>query len=311
MSKVQLTRSELVIAPAAQSTAPALSSRERLGVGLALVALYIIWGSTYLGMRIAIESFPPFLMAGIRFICAGLLLYAFLRLRGHAAPTGKQWGGATIIGVLMLVCSNGMVSFAEQWVATGIVAIALAAVPLYSALIFGLLGRWPSRFEWLGLGLGFVGVIMLNLEHGLWTNPQGALALLIAPFCWSLGSALSSRFPMASGLMASATQMLGGGVALLLLGVGLGEHISGWPSTRSWLAMLYLVLIGSLVGYTAYGYLLRRVRPALATSYAYVNPIVAVGLGALMAGEQIAPVGIIAMLIILTGVALVSLRKRR
>jgi drug/metabolite transporter (DMT)-like permease len=290
--------------------APAISTRERLSIGAALLTLYVVWGSTYLVMRITLKSFPPFIMGGLRFIVAGTLLYVFLRLRGSPAPTRKQWLGAAFIGPLMLVGSNGMVSFAEQWVASGIAAVAMAAMPLWTAFFVGLLGRWPTRFEWVGLALGFAGVILLNLENGLWAAPAGAIALLIAPFCWALGSALSARVSLASGFMASASQMILGGTAQLLVAALLGERVTRLPSLESLLGLLFLILFGSFLGFTAYGYLLRRVRPALATSYAYVNPVVAVMLGIWLAAEKITIIGILAMIVILTGVGLVSLRKK-
>jgi drug/metabolite transporter (DMT)-like permease len=295
---------------AAQQRPGSLRPVDRLGIILALLALYLIWGSTYLGMRQALTSFPPFLMGGLRFVCAGVLLYLFLRLRGEPRPDLRQWLAGAGIGVLMLVGSNGMVAFAEQWVASGLAAIALAAVPLWTALFSGLSGRWPRRLEWLGLLVGFAGVILLNLQSGLRANPQGAIALLIAPICWSLGSVWSARLPLASGLMASATQMLAGGLAQLTIGLLLGERPSLPPAPEALLALIYLVGAGSLLGYCAYGYLLRRVRPALATSYAYVNPLVAVFLGAFFAHEQISPLELLAMLIILGSVALISLQPR-
>jgi drug/metabolite transporter (DMT)-like permease len=294
-----------------QLAAPAFSTKERISIGLALISLYLIWGSTYLGMRIAIESFPPFLMAGIRFLLAGSILYTFLRIRKHAAPTRAQWLGAGLIGVLLVVVGNGGVSFAEQWVASGLAAVMVAATPLWTALFIGLQGRWPTRLEWVGLGLGFVGVILLNLEQGVWANPLGAILLLLAPMGWSLGSALSSRVSLPAGLMASAVQMLVGGVILLVLALLFGERITHLPSMRSSVAMVYLIFIGSLIAYSSYGYLLRHVRPALATSYAYVNPMVAVGLGVGLAGEKITLVGVMAMVVILTGVGLVSLHRKK
>ncbi|WP_376797056.1 drug/metabolite exporter YedA [Thermogemmatispora sp.] len=287
-----------------------LRPADRLGIILALLALYLIWGSTYLGMRQALASFPPFLMGGLRFICAGTLLYLLLRLRGEARPNRRQWLAGAGIGILMLVGSNGLIAFAEQWVASGLAAIALAAVPLWTALFSGLGGRWPRRVEWFGLLIGFGGVILLNLQSGLRANPQGAIALFIAPICWSLGSVWSARLPLASGLMASATQMLAGGLAQLTIGLLLGERPSLPPAPSALLALIYLVGAGSLLGYCAYGYLLRRVRPALATSYAYVNPLVAVFLGALLAREQVSPLELLAMLIILGSVALISLQPR-
>lgn len=293
---------------------PAVLSKpkgSRLGVLLSLFALYIIWGSTYLGMRFALESFPPFLMAGIRFVIAGTILYTFLRVRGVAAPTRPQLLGSTIVGILLLAGGNGGVSFAEQWVSSGLAAVGIAAVPLWAALFIGLMGRWPKRIEWFGLGFGFVGVIFLNLENGVWANPIGAIALLLAPICWALGSALSSRVSQSPGLMASATQMLIGGTFMLVLGLLLGERIHSAPTANAVWAMLFLIFFGSLVAFSAYGYLLRSVRPALATSYAYVNPAVAVGLGVLFAGEHITLIGVLAMVVILVGVGLVSLGRDR
>jgi len=262
-------------------------------------------------MRFALESFPPFLMAGIRFVIAGAILYTFLRVRGVAAPTRPQILGSTIIGILLLAGGNGGVSFAEQWVSSGLAAVGVAAVPLWAALFIGLMGRWPKRIEWVGLGLGFVGVIFLNLENGVWANPIGAVALLLAPMCWALGSALSSRVSLPPGLMASATQMLIGGTFLLVLGLLLGERIHTVPTANAVWAMVFLILFGSLIAFSAYGYLLRTVRPALATSYAYVNPAVAVGLGVLFAGEHITLIGVLAMVVILLGVGLVSLGRDR
>lgn len=293
-----------------ETSTPAFSPN--LGAIVALFALYIIWGSTYLGMRIAIQTIPPFLLSGIRFLIAGACLYVFLRARHVPAPTRKQWFGAGVLGILLLVLGNGLVSFSEQWVASGLAAVAVGAVPLWTAFFVGLLGRWPSRIEWSGLGLGFVGLLLLNLEHGMWANPLGALCLVVAPICWALGSALNTRLSLPSnGLMSSAAEMLVGGVILLALGFGSGERLNAMPSWSSLSATLYLIVFGSLVAFCAYGYLLRNVRSTLATSYAYVNPMVAVGLGVVLAGEHITWLGVVAMLVILTGVGLVSLGRQR
>jgi len=302
---------EQFVAPQEQSTQPAKTKGSRWGILLSLFALYIIWGSTYLGMRFALESFPPFLMAGIRFVIAGTLLYTFLRVRGTPTPTRKQILGSTIIGILLLAGGNGGVSFAEQWVSSGLAAVGIAAVPLWAALFIGLMGRWPKRIEWWGLGLGFVGVILLNLTNGVWANPIGAVALLLAPICWALGSALSSRVTLPAGLMASAVQMVMGGIFLLALGLLLGERMHGIPTVQASLSMVFLIFFGSLIAFSAYGYLLRNVRPALATSYAYVNPAVAVALGVVFAGEHITLIGVLAMAVILVGVGLVSLGRDR
>ncbi len=285
--------------------------RERLLIILSLLSLYFLWGGTYLGMRIALEGFPPFILAGVRQLTAGIILYVFLRLRKHAPPTRKQWLAAIIVGGLLLVCGNGGVVFAEQWVSSGLAALALGAIPLWAAIFSGLFGRWPARVEWFGLGLGFLGVVLLNFENGLHANPLGAIVLLIAPMTWALGSILSQHLPSPKGLMASASQMLAGGVMLFIVGFGVGERMTNMPGLRPLAGMAYLIIGGSLVAFSAYGYLLRRVRPALATSYAYVNPLVAVGLGVALAGEQITMVGLIAMLTILSGVGLVTLGRER
>ncbi|TMC88734.1 MAG: drug/metabolite exporter YedA [Chloroflexi bacterium] len=280
-------------------------------VVLSLFSLYLIWGGTYLAMRIGLEGFPPFLMASVRFLIAGSLLYAVLRLRGAVAPTRAQWIGSAIIGTLLLVGGNGGVAFSEQWVASGLAAVGLAAIPLWTALFAGFWGRWPTRIEWLGLGVGFVGVILLNLGNGMWTNPMGAIALLLAAISWALGSAWSRHISLPPGLMSSAAQMLVGGCVLLVLSLGLRERTPNLAVGQSLWAIAFLIIFGSLVAFSAYGYLLRHVRPALATSYAYVNPMVAVGLGVLLAGERLTPIELVAIAVTLTGVGLVSLGKGR
>jgi drug/metabolite transporter (DMT)-like permease len=301
--------------PASGSTSTAAeqsasSSRQRARGLLALLAVYLIWGSTYLAIRFAIESIPPFLMLATRFLIAGGVLYLFLRLRGAPAPGWKQWAGSAAMGTLLLAGGLGVAAFAEQWVASGLVALAAAAVPLWTALFAGLWGQWPARREWIGLAIGFLGVGLLNLEGGVRASPLGAVLLLIAPISWAFGSVWSRRLPLPSGLMSSATEMLTGGAVLLVLGLALGERVTAQPTGQSWLALGYLVIFGSLVAFSAYGYLLRSVRPALATSYAYVNPVVAIALGVGLDSERITWIGGLAMLVILAGVMLVALRRQ-
>ena len=285
--------------------------RKRIFIILSLLSLYFLWGGTYLAMRIALQGFPPFILAGVRQLTAGLLLFVFLWLRKHELPTRKQWLTAIVVGGLLLVVGNGGVVFAEQWVSSGLAALALGAIPLWAAVFSGLFGRWPSRIEWFGLGLGFSGLVLLNLENGLHANPLGAIVLFVAPIGWAFGSILSQHLPSPKGLMASSSQMVAGGVLLFIVGFGTGEHMTKLPGPGSLAAMAYLIIGGSLIAFSAYGYLLRHVRPALATSYAYVNPLVAVGLGVALAGEQITMIGVLAMLTILSGVGLVSLGRDR
>ncbi len=285
--------------------------RKRMLIILSLLSLYFLWGGTYLAMRIALHGFPPFILAGVRQLTAGVILFVVLWLRKHELPTRKQWLTAIIVGGLLLVVGNGGVVFAEQWVSSGLAALALGAITLWAALFSGVFGRWPTRMEWFGLGLGFFGLVLLNLENGMYANPLGAIVLFIAPIGWAFGSILSQHLPSPKGLMASASQMLAGGALLLLVGFGSGERMTGMPGPGPWAAMIYLIVGGSLIAFSAYGYLLSHVRPALATSYAYVNPLVAVGLGVALAGEQITLIGLLAMLTILSGVGLVSLGRDR
>ena len=287
---------------------PTNSKSGPLGIVLALLALYLIWGSTYLGIRIAIESIPPLLMIGVRFIVAGGVLYLFLRIRGVPTPNRSQWLGSTAVGILLIGGGMGGVATAEQWVPSSVAAVCIATAPIWISLFAGLWGRWPVRFEWLGLSLGFVGVVLLNLGSGLWTSPFGAIILLISPICWAFGSAWSHHLQLPSGLMASATQMLIGGVFVTIMGLIIGQRITNMPSLQSLLALFYLIVFGSLIAFSAYVYVLRRVRPALATSYAYVNPVVAVCLGVALAGESVTVLTIVAMVVILVGVGLISLR---
>ena len=178
---------------------PIASKTNPLGIVLALLALYLIWGSTYLGISIAIESIPPLLMIGVRFIVAGGILYLFLRIRGVPNPNRSQWLGSTAVGILLIGGGMGGVATAEQWVPSGVAAVCIATAPLWISLFAGLWGRWPVRSEWLGLGLGFVGVILLNLGSGLWASPLGAIILLISPMCWAFGSAWSHHLQTTIG----------------------------------------------------------------------------------------------------------------
>jgi len=283
----------------------------RLLVPLALVSLYLVWGSTYLAIRIAVASYPPFLMAAVRFLCAGLALYAFLRWRGMPAPSRRQWLNSTATGVMLLGFGNGLVCYAEQSVASGLAAVAVASMPLFAAVFGGLYGSWPRRMEWLGLAIGFAGVILLNLGGSMKGAPIGALALVVAALSWAFGSVWSKRRDMPPAAMNTAAQMLTGGGVLLLFALAIGERLPAAPPASATFALVYLAVAGSLVGFSAYLYLLHTVRPALATSYAYVNPPVAVLVGALFGGEAVHPFDVAAMAVILAGVALITLARDR
>lgn len=293
------------------ASAPTRWFGPRLLVPLALMSLYFVWGSTYLAIRVAVASWPPFLMAAVRFLCAGGALYAFLRWRGMVAPTRRQWLNSAATGVMLLGFGNGLVCYAEQSVASGLAAVAVASMPLFAAIFGGIYGHWPRRLEWLGLGVGFAGVILLNLGGSMAGSPIGAIALVVAAGSWAFGSVWSKRRDMPPAAMNTAAQMLTGGAVLLVFALLIGERWPASPPLSANLALVYLAIAGSLIGFSAYLYLLNTVRPALATSYAYVNPPVAVLVGALFGGEAVHGFDIVAMAVILGGVGLIALARER
>lgn len=291
------------------ATSRALSPR--LLVPLSLFALYVIWGSTYLAIRICLESFPPFLMAALRFSVTGAAMYGFLRWRGLPAPTRLQWRNCAITGTLLLGFGNGLVCFAEQSVSSGLAAVAVAGMPLFAAGFGTMYGLWPRRLELLGLLIGFAGVVVLNLGGDLRGAPAGAMALLVASASWAFGSLWSKRQSMPPAAMSTAAQMLTGGVALAVVAIATGERMTAAPTTHATLALAYLAVFGSVVAFSAYMYLLNTVRPALATSYAYVNPPVAVLFGVLLAGERVHVLDLVGMAVILAGVAIIAVAREK
>lgn len=280
----------------------------RAAVAAALGALYLIWGSTYLAIRIALEGFPPLLMAGSRFVLAGGLLYAVARRRGAPRPGLAGWRAGALVGSL-LCAANWLVTVSEQWVSSSVAAVVVASVPLWAVLAALLWRERPTLPEVAGLGVGLAGVVLLQAGGDLRAHPLGAALLLLSTWSWALGSMWSRRLPLPGGLMAPATEMLAGGALLLGAALLRGERLASLPGLRPLAAWAFLTLFGSLTAFTAYNFLLRRVRPALATSYAYVNPAVAVGLGALF-GEAVGPREIGALALILGGVAVVAAARR-
>ncbi len=281
---------------------------------LSLAALYLIWGSTYLAVSIALETLPPFLLAGVRFVTAGALLYGGLRLRGVPRPTLRQWGAAARVGVLLLVFGNGLVVVAQQWVSSGVAAVVVSTMPLWLALFTTARGARGasagapevSRGEWLGLLVGFAGAALLHLGGDLHAAHAGALLIVLAPVAWALGSLYSRSLPLPEGPMAVAAEMLAAGPVMLGISALTGEHLAAPPSARSLLALGYMTVFGSIVALSAYTFLLRNTRPAIATSYAYVNPIVAIALGILLGGERASATTWAAAAIVGAGVVLVS-----
>lgn len=292
-----------------------MESPSRAKVLAAFAAIYIVWGSTYLGIRFAVETIPPFIMAGTRFIVSGLILYGFVFWRGAERPTRAQWRSASIVGAALLFLGNGGVSWAEQFVPSGITALIIAVTPVWF-LIFDWWHRGvqPTIGGTLGLILGTLGVVLLidptNLLGGQEIDLIGALALVLATMFWAGGSLYSrgSQLP-ANPFLATAMEMIAGGVLCVLGGI-IGGELSGFDAAaitpRSLFSLSYLIAFGSLVGFTAYIWLLRHVQPSMVATYAYVNPIIAVILGWLIAGEELGARIVLATIVIVLAVALIT-----
>lgn len=238
-------------------------------------------------------------------------MYTVLRWRGVPAPTRPQWRNTAVMGVLLMLLGNGMVNLAEQTVSSGIAAVAVASAALWMGVFAAMRGDKPTGIEWLGLGIGFVGVLWLNADSSLSASKVGMVALIVATLAWSYGSIWSRGKDLPSPFMSSAAQMLCGGVAMCIAGALTGERFDGMPTTHGLAAFAYLIVFGSIIGFSAYIWLLHHVRPALAGSYAYVNPAIAVGLGAWLAGERFGAHELMAMGVILLGVVAITLAKAR
>ena len=302
------------------TVAPSPAPR-KLALLVAFAALYVIWGSTYLGIRLAIETIPPFLMAGARFLCAGVIMYAIALAQGGPRSSFAQWRSALVIGACLLFGGNGAVTIAEQWVPSGLASLLVATVPIYIALLAWLTGSAPRPrpLVLLGLAGGFVGVGIL-VGPTLAVAPVnasryaglGMLTVLFGSLVWSIGS-LYSRHSQTAGasaapFLSSAQTMLCGGALLLATGFATGEGRDFQVSRITAVslgAFVYLVLVGAIVGYTAYIWLLRHCDPAKVATYAYVNPVVAVLLGAFFAGETLSGRTALAAAVIVGSVALV------
>jgi drug/metabolite transporter (DMT)-like permease len=293
----------------------------KLKVWIALLTVYIFWGGTYLGIHFAVQTIPPFLMAGSRFLLAGAVLYVWRRLAGDPAPTGGQWLRASAVGLLLLLGGNGLLSLAEQKVASGIASLIIGSVPLWMTSMEALRpgGVRPKLLGVIGLVIGFGGIALLvapSLTGAASANAPllGIITLLCAAFFWSLGSIYShiAHLPD-STLLSTGMQMLAGGVGLFLAGSFIGEWrqlVLAHISAASGYAMLYLVVFGSMAGYTAYAWLLRAAPVSLVSTYAYVNPLVAILLGSLFAQESLTVHVLVSAAIIIGSVVLINLSRR-
>jgi drug/metabolite transporter (DMT)-like permease len=299
-------------------TAPSVNPAPKAKIVLAFLAIYTIWGSTYLFIRFGVETLPPFLMAGGRFLAAGSLMYAWMRWRGSPAPTLAQWRSATIIGALLLLIGNGGVTWAEQMIPSGVTALLISTSPIWFVMLdwiwFG--ADRPTGKVLAGLSLGLAGVIWLigpdKILQGGGFAPVGILVLMLATASWAGGSLYSRRASLPSSpFMATAMEMIAGAALLLAASALTGEMWHWDPSTvslKSLLSVIYLAIFGSLIGFTAYVWLLRVVSPARVSTYAFVNPVIAVFLGWTLGGEEFSVRMGFAALVILVGVVLIVMR---
>ena len=293
----------------------------RTALVLAFAAIYLIWGSTYLGIRVAVESMPPFLMAGARFLIAGSLLFAFLKLRGAPWPTARQWRANAVIGTFLLLGGNGAVVWAEQFLPSGLTALLIGVGPLFIVLTEWAWpgGTRPGAVTSFALLLGFAGVTWLaapweNSAHG-GLHLGAVAAILLGCASWGVGSIYSRHAKHgADPFLASSLQMLGGGAALLLVALPHGDFVAlnfSAITPRAWGAFAYLIAAGSLVGFSTFVWLIKHSTPARVATYAYVNPIVAVFLGWLLLAEPIGPRTLVATAIIITAVAIITVQKTK
>ncbi|MBY0504048.1 MAG: drug/metabolite exporter YedA [Bryobacteraceae bacterium] len=287
----------------------------RLVIGLCLLATWTIWGSTYLAIKFALVSFPPFSQMGSRFLVAGLIVLLWSRRQGSPWPSRSEWRNAAIVSVLMMVGGMGCTAYAEQTISSSLAVVFVGTMPMLMILFSLWFGVRPDAFELAGLAVGFAGVLLLVRGQGFVASPVALGAMCTAAVGWSLGSVLSRhRLRPAPGSMGYASQMLCGGVGLTLVALLAGEHFAWPPQTTATLAWIYLVVFGSLIAFNAYMYLLARVRPGTASSYTLVNPVVGLALGATIAGETLSPREWAASGVILSGVVLLlwgAIRRTR
>lgn len=287
---------------------------------LSFAVIYLVWGSTFLAIRVAVHETPPFLIAAMRFFAAGLILFAWTRIRGERMPSARQWASASLLGLLIFVFDYGLLFWAEQRVPSGLAAVMLATIPAFMAIAEILILRTQRPTFRLGvallIGLGGVAVLVspsLNVG-GEPVETAGAVALIVAAIGWSIASALTRKLPLPESKMVSAgAQMLTGGVMLAFASAALGEFHRFHPSQVSrgaWLALAYLVVAGSIVGFTAYLWLLHHESPTKVGTYAYVNPAVAVVIGYFFAGEPLGPRTLLGTLLVLVSVVVITTARK-
>ncbi len=285
-------------------------------IWIALLAVYIVWGSTYLVIRFAVETIPPFLSAGLRFLVSGSILLIWRRAAGDAMPAGRQWRSAAIVGTLLLLGGNGLVSWAEQTVPSGVAALIIGAVPMFMVIADAIRpnGVIPTGRVIAGLTIGFTGIYLLvgpsEFSGDMHLNPLGVTALLIAGLLWAIGSVYSKTADLPrSALTTTGAEMLTGGFALMAVS-GISGELKGFSfsavSAESWLALAYLIAFGSMIGFVSYGWLLQNAPIPLVATYAYADPLVAVFLGNWFAQEPLTPRILSASVIIIGSVLFIN-----
>ncbi len=301
-----------ITSPAAPALGASAASRLSPLLLACLAATWLVWGSTYLAIKFALVSFPPFFQMGTRFLFAGALLMAWMRWRGAPWPERRQWRNALFIGTLMLGGGMGGTAYAEVSVGSGLVVAFIAVSPLMIAALNRLWGVVPSRLEFAGILVGLVGVLMLTQGAGFQASPAGLAAIMIACAAWSLGSVLSQRvWPLAPGATGFASEMICGGAVLMVMSALAGETPVWPPQPLAFAAWLYLVVFGSLIAFNAYMVLLARASAALASSYTFVNPVIAMLLGVGVAGESVTGAEWAAVTVVLAGVLLLLWKRAR
>lgn len=272
----------------------------------ALFLLYTTWSSTYLAIRVAVETIPPFAMTTIRFIAAGGLMILLAFVMKEKWPPLKEIGGAALVGVILFLGANVLLCYAEQSVSSGISAVAVSSGAFWICLFSGFFGRWPTKMEWAGIILGFIGIIILATGQEMKGNMAGTAMLIISSMLWAFGSVLSRQVPVPKGFMGSGLEMLFGGLASFVVLFFIKDGFNFKASNESIYALIYLITIGAMVGFSAFMYVFQNARPALASSYSYVNTVGAVILGVVILKEKMDAREVLAMLVVVAAVAVIA-----
>jgi drug/metabolite transporter (DMT)-like permease len=284
------------------------SKKKSLLLIIAIILLYTTWSSTYLAIRIAVRTISPIMMTSVRFLAAGALMYIIALLNGEKQPTGKELLGGSIVGIVLFLVSNVMLCWAEESVGSGLSAVAVSSGAFWICLISGLFGRWPTKMEWFGIAIGFAGIVILATGGEMKGKTAGTIVLLLSSIAWAFGSVLSRQIPVPKGFMGNGIEMLAGGFGSLIVLYATGGSLAAFhPSSESLWALIYLITVGAMVGFSAFMYVFQNARPALASSYSYVNTIGAVMLGVFILNEKIGVREITAIAVVTAAVVLIAL----